>query len=130
MVCPKILLVEDSPTYAELATILLEANGWTVIRAPTADLGLRLAQEEAPDLVLLDMHLPGTDGFRVVRHLKEDPRTSDIPTIGMTADSVGNEEERAVARKAGFDAYVTKPVNESDFAALVAPYLVPRRAAP
>ena len=130
MVCPKVLLIEDSPTYAELATILLEASGCTVIRASTADLGLQLAREEAPDLVLMDIHLPGMDGFRAVRSLREDPRTSGIPAVGLTADRIGTDEERERAREAGFDAYVTKPINRSGFHAIVAPFLDPRDEAP
>lgn len=124
----RILLVEDSATYAELATMLLEAAGYTVVRAATAQEGLRLARDASPSLILMDMNLPGMDGLHAVQLLRADPRTSRIPTVGLTADRIWSEQERERARAAGFDAYVEKPSDASAFHAMVAPFLGPPEA--
>lgn len=124
----RILLIEDSPTYAELATMVLEASGYTVVRAATAQEGLRLARDASPGLILMDMNLPGMDGLHAVRLLREDPRTRRIPTVALTADRIWSEQEREQARAAGFDAYVEKPIDQSGFRAVVAPFLGPPEA--
>jgi CheY-like chemotaxis protein len=119
------LLIEDSPTYSELATILLTAIGWTVVSATTAEEGLRLAQAHPPDLVLMDTNLPGMDGFEAVRKLRADPRTSHIPAVGLTGDTPSDDRELARAREAGFDAYLTKPIDKASFQAVLAPFCPP-----
>jgi CheY-like chemotaxis protein len=120
---PKILLVEDSRTYAKLARMLLELCGCTVVEAATAPDGLRMARDTSPDLILMDMHLPGMDGLEGVEALKGDPRTKDIPAIALTADRIESETEREAARQAGFENYVQKPTSEAAFRELVAPFL-------
>ncbi|HEX9582399.1 MAG TPA: response regulator [Gemmatimonadales bacterium] len=119
----RILLVEDSPTYRELATLLLEAGGHTVIEAPTAEEGLRLAREAPPDMIVMDTNLPGMDGFGAVRELKRDARTRHIPVVGLTADRIWDEEQRERARAAGFDQYAEKPVDREAFRELLRPFL-------
>jgi CheY-like chemotaxis protein len=114
----KILVVEDNALNLELATELLSAHGYTVVGARTAEEGLRLARTERPDLILLDVRLPGMDGLAAVRALKRDPETQAILTVAMTAQAMAGDEEAALA--AGFDAYVTKPIDTRTFPGLVA----------
>jgi CheY-like chemotaxis protein len=88
------------------------------VGARTAEEGLRLARTERPDLILLDVRLPGMDGLAAVRALKRDPETQSILTVAMTAQAMAGDEAAALA--AGFDAYVTKPIDTRTFPALVA----------
>lgn len=113
-----VLQVEDDAVYRELTMILLEAAGCTVIQAGTAEEGIRLARERAIDLILMDVNLPGMDGFSAARLLRDDPRTKHVPVVALTADHVRDEEQQR-ARAAGFDAYVTKPIEGPAFEALV-----------
>ena len=119
----RILLIEDSPTYAKLASILLKGCGHAVLREGTASDGMRVAREQKPDLILLDMQLPDSTGVEVVKLLRRDPATAGIPTIGMTADRISSEHERESVRIEGFDAYVEKPLTEVAFRALLEPFL-------
>jgi two-component system, cell cycle response regulator DivK len=114
----KILVVEDNALNLELATELLGAHGHTMVGARTAEEGLRLARTERPDLILLDVRLPGMDGLAAVRVLKRDPETRTILTVAMTAQAMAGDEAAALA--AGFDAYVTKPIDTRTFPGLVA----------
>jgi CheY-like chemotaxis protein len=120
----RILIVEDNALNLELATEVLGAHGYTVLQARTAEEGLRLARSDRPDLILLDVRLPGMDGLAAVRSLKEDVRTSAIPTVAMTAQAMTGDE--AEARLAGFDAYVTKPIDTRTLPRLVTRLLAPR----
>jgi len=113
----RILIVEDNALNLELATEVLGAHGFIVLQARTAEEGLRLARSDRPDLILLDVRLPGMDGLRAVRSLKEDVRTSAIPTVAMTAQAMTGDE--AQARLAGFDGYVTKPIDTRTLPRLV-----------
>ncbi|MDP3911068.1 MAG: response regulator, partial [Gemmatimonadales bacterium] len=76
-----------------------------------------------PDLILMDMNLPGMDGLAAVRALKQDVATRHIPTVGLTADRIWSDGERAQAREAGFDAYVEKPTDRATFRVLVGSFL-------
>lgn len=120
----RILIVEDNALNLGLATEVLGAHGYIVLQARTAEEGLRLARSDRPDLILLDVRLPGMDGLAAVRDLKEDARTSAIPTVAMTAQAMTGDE--AEARLAGFDAYVTKPIDTRTLPRLVTRLLAPR----
>jgi CheY-like chemotaxis protein len=119
----RILIVEDNALNLELASEVLRAHGHAVLQARTAEEGLRLARSERPDLILLDVRLPGMDGLAAVRALKEDARTSTIPTVAMTAQAMTGDE--AQARLAGFDGYVTKPIDTRALPLLIARTLAP-----
>ena len=121
----RILIVEDNALNLELATEVLGAHGYTVLQARTAEEGLRLARSDRPDLILLDVRLPGMNGLAAVRALKEDARTSGIPTVAMTAQAMTGDE--AEARLAGFDGYVTKPFDTRTLPRLVTRLLAPRQ---
>ena len=113
----KILIIEDNILNLELATDLLEANGFVVASAPTAEEGLRLAREMLPDLVLMDFGLPGMDGLSATKNLKTDPATRHLTIVGLTAHAMMGDEELAL--NAGCDGYLTKPINTRTFVATV-----------
>ena len=124
----KILVIEDNALNLELATELLKSVGHTVVQARTAEEGLRLARSEHPDLILLDVRLPGMDGLAAVRVLKRDGATRRIPTVAMTAQAMKGDEEAALA--AGFDAYVTKPIDTRALPQVVTRLLTSRESPP
>lgn len=110
---PRVLVVEDNPVNMELVAALLENEGCGVIAAETADVSLRLAATEQPDLILMDIQLPGMSGHDATRRLKADTVTAGIPVVALTAHAMLGEEARA--REAGFDAFLTKPIDTQAF---------------
>ena len=92
----KILIIEDNLLNLELTTDLLEANGFVVHSAQTAEEGLRLARELLPDLVLMDFSLPGMDGLSATQNLKADPLTRRLIVVGLTANAMKGDEELAL----------------------------------
>jgi CheY-like chemotaxis protein len=110
---PCVLVVEDNPVNMELVAALLENEDCRVISAETADVSLRLAAAERPDLILMDIQLPGMSGHDATRRLKADPATARIPVVALTAHAMLGEEARA--REAGFDAFLTKPIDTHAF---------------
>lgn len=113
MSAPKILLVEDNPLNKELASDLLEASGFEVICTQTAEDGLRLAKELMPDLILMDISLPGMDGLCATKTLKADPATRHLTVVGLTAHAM--KGDKGTALDAGCDGYLTKPINTRTF---------------
>lgn len=109
----RVLVVEDNPANMTLATFLLENAGHTVLKATDAEAGLALASAEQPDLVLMDIQLPGMDGLKATGLLKADSATRDIPVIALTALAMKGDEERI--RAAGCDGYIAKPLSYKDF---------------
>jgi len=112
-----ILIIEDNSLNLELTTDLLEASGFSVSSARTAEEGLRLAREVQPDLVLMDINLPCMDGLCATRALKADPATRDLIVVGLTAHAMTGDE--AVALQAGCSGYLTKPINTRTFVATI-----------
>ena len=112
-----ILIIEDNQLNLELATDLLEANGFVVAAAQTAEEGLRRARELLPDLVLMDFSLPGMDGLTATKNLKTDSATRHLAVVGLTANAMKGDEELALA--AGCDGYLTKPIDTRTFIAAV-----------
>ena len=104
-----ILMVEDNPLNAKLARDVLVATGYQMLESTTAEEGLALARERRPDLILMDIRLPGMDGATAVRELKGDPATRHIPVVAMTASVMPAEREDFLA--AGFDGYQAKPIS-------------------
>jgi CheY-like chemotaxis protein len=117
----RILVVEDNPLNLELVTDLLEASGFEVTPARTAEEGIRLAAEAPPDLVLMDLSLPGMDGLAATRILKGDARTAGLTILALTAHAMKGDE--AVALAAGCDGYLTKPIDTRTFARSIAQFL-------
>ena len=117
----RILVVEDNPANMTLATFLLQSVGHTVLSTTDAEAGLTLAREEQPNLILMDIQLPGLDGLKATALLKTDPATRDIPVIALTALAMAGDEERI--RAAGCDGYVAKPFGYREFLATIAAQL-------
>jgi two-component system cell cycle response regulator DivK len=116
-----ILIVEDNPANMLLGVFLLQSAGHTVLSAVDAEAGLTLARAEHPDLILMDIQLPGMDGLEATALLKGDDATRAIPVIALTALAMRGDEERI--RAAGCDAYVAKPIRYQEFLATVAAQL-------
>jgi len=109
----RVLVVEDNAVNLELVAALLEEEGYQVLSTTAAEAGLALALREQPDLILMDVQLPGMTGYEVTRRLKADPATAAIPVIALTAHAMRGEEGRA--KEAGCDAYLTKPLDTQSF---------------
>jgi two-component system cell cycle response regulator DivK len=112
-----ILIVDDNPTNMKLSTFLLESADYTVLAATNAETGLTMAREGHPDLILMDIQLPGMDGLEATALLKADEATRDIPVIALTALAMKGDEERILA--AGCDGYIAKPLDYKDFLASI-----------
>ena len=104
----KILLVEDNAMNRDMLSRRLQRRGHEVICANDGAEGLEAARREGPGLILMDMSLPGIDGWEASRRLKADPATSGIPIVALTAHAMSNDRERAL--EAGCDDYDTKPI--------------------
>lgn len=117
----RILIIEDNPVNMELAQDLLEVHGFEVLAASTAEDGLRIARDEVPDIVLMDISLPGMDGLEATRQLKQDPITLEIPVVCLTAHAMEGDKEKAISN--GAVGYIIKPFNTREFADQIASYL-------
>ena len=114
----KVLIVEDNPSNMTLAVFLLESAGHSVLTATDAETGLTLASNEQPDLILMDIQLPGMDGLEATILLKGDAATRAIPVIALTAQAMKGDEERILA--AGCDGYIAKPMRYQEVLAAIA----------
>ena len=108
-----ILLVEDNERNLKLLRDVLDYAGYDVRVARTAEDGISLAASEPPDLVLMDLQLPGIDGMEALRRLRENVRTADIPVVAVTAQAMKDDRERAL--DAGFNGYIEKPISVRTF---------------
>ncbi len=124
----KILLIEDNPQNRYLATFLLEQHGHEIIQAETGPQGLELAAKLVPDLILLDIQLPGMDGHAVARALKSDPHLKSIPIVAVTSYAMVGDREKCLA--AGAEGYIEKPINPLTFVAEIEHFLPPSRQEP
>src|SRR6185503_1366429 len=118
---PTVLIVEDNPTNMKLSTFVLESADYTVITATDAEIGLTLARESHPDLILMDIQLPGMDGLEATALLKRDDATRAIPVVALTALAMKGDEERI--RAAGCDGYIAKPLAYKDFLTVISSHL-------
>lgn len=112
-----VLIVEDNPTNMTLAVFLLQSAGHKVLKAVDAEAGLTLAREEHPNLILMDIQLPGMDGLQATALLKGSETTRNIPVIALTALAMKGDEERI--RAAGCDGYIAKPMRYQEFLATI-----------
>jgi CheY-like chemotaxis protein len=113
-----VLIVDDNAANLKLARVLLKSDGYAVHTATTAEAALDVMHDVRPDVILMDLQMPGMDGFELTRVLKLDPATRAIPIIAMTAYAMKGDEEKAI--RAGCDEYVTKPIDTRALLALVA----------
>jgi two-component system cell cycle response regulator DivK len=119
----RVLVIEDNAANLTFAVFLLESASHEVLTAKDAEVGLALAREQQPDLILMDIQLPGMDGLEATAELKRDEATRAIPVIALTALAMKGDEERI--RAAGCDGYIAKPMNYKAFLAAVSAQLAP-----
>ena len=108
-----ILIIEDNEKNRKLCRDVLQVKGYRTIESETAEEGLKLAREQVPGLILMDIQLPGMDGITAMKQLKADPLTKSIPIVAITASAMTNNRTSMLAE--GFDGYQTKPISLKDF---------------
>lgn len=116
-----VLIVDDSPTEVHVMRGWLEKGGHTVLAASDGDEGIRMAHEQRPDLIFMDVVMPGLNGFQATRTLAREPATANIPVIIVTTKN--QETDRIWALRQGAVDYLVKPVSESDLVAKVNQWL-------
>jgi two-component system cell cycle response regulator DivK len=116
-----VLIVDDNVVNLSLSTFLVKSAGYAVIAAADAEQGIKMAREQVPDLILMDIQLPGMDGLEAIGVLKEDPTTRGIPIIALTALAMKGDEARI--RASGCDGYIAKPMRYQQFLAAIATVL-------
>ena len=120
----RVLVVEDNDMNMQLVEYLLEEGGYEIVKATSGEEALSItrdASSKAPDLILMDIHLPGVDGLSVVRELKSDPRTSAIPVLALTAHAMRGDKDRFLL--AGCDGYISKPIDVKTFLSSIEQYV-------
>ena len=118
---PTVLVVEDDPLNLKLVRALLELEGYSVIGASTGERGIELARDHMPDLILMDIQLPGMDGLEVTRRIKRDEGLRHIPVLALSSYAMKQDIEAASA--AGCAEYLTKPIENSAFVKTVSRYV-------
>jgi two-component system cell cycle response regulator DivK len=113
-----VLVVEDNPVNMRLVRLLLRTHGYAVQEAAAGQEALALLRVHRPDAILLDMQLPGMDGFTLAAMLKSDAQTRAIPLIAVTAFAMKGDAERIMA--AGCDAYLSKPIDDAELLEVIA----------
>ena len=116
-----ILIVEDNDKNLKLTRDLLRFHGFETIEATNAEDGIKLARERRPQLVLMDIQLPGMDGVSALHELRRDAATAAIPVVALTASVMKEDRERF--DKAGFDGFITKPISVKEFPDQVRGYM-------
>jgi len=116
-----ILVIEDNQLNLKLVRDVLQHAGFTVVSAPTGEEGVDLATEQPPDLVLMDLQLPGITGTEALRRLRSNPSSSGVPVVAVTAFAMRTDRERA--KQAGFDGFVEKPISTRALPAQVQRFL-------
>ena len=116
-----ILLVEDNEVNRRLAGFLLRSHGYDVREAASASAAFEMLETDRPDLIVMDIQLPGMDGLEITKKLKEQPATADIPVIAVTSYAMKGDREKALA--AGCAGYVTKPIDKDTFIKEVAAHV-------
>lgn len=119
----QILLIEDNEQNRYLVTFLLQARGWEIVHAGDGPTGIALAGQSAPALILLDIQLPGMDGYAVARALRANERLGNTPMVAVTSYAMPGDRERCIA--AGCNGYLEKPIDPLTFAAAVEAFVLP-----
>ena len=121
----KILVVEDNDMNMQLVEFLLEEGGYAIVKATSGEEALAITRnggsDPPPDLILMDIHLPGMDGLSVVRAMKGDARTARIPILALTAHAMRGDRDRFL--EAGCDGYISKPIDVKTFLTSIERYL-------
>jgi two-component system cell cycle response regulator DivK len=122
----RIVLVEDNEKNMKLARDILTFKGHTVYEATTGEAAVETATRELPDLVLMDIQLPGIDGIEALRRIRIDGQAARIPVVALTASVMADDRERF--DKAGFDGFIAKPIDVKSFATQVAALIAKGRS--
>jgi len=122
-----VLVVEDNPDNMRLTQFLLEDDGFEVLSAEDAEQALDVLKTRRPEVILMDIQLPGMDGLTLTRQLRADPAWSETVIVALTAYAMKGDEKNALA--AGCDGYITKPVSTRTFASAVRGHMQARRIA-
>jgi two-component system cell cycle response regulator DivK len=117
----RILVVEDQEDNRRIIRDLLTASGYALIEAVTGEEGVAAAEREKPDLILMDIQLPGLDGYEATRRIKAIPALKQVPVIAVTSYALSGDDQKAFA--AGCDGYVTKPFSPRQLLAKIREYL-------
>ena len=125
MTTHSILIVDDNPTNLKLVRVILEGEAHTVVTAENAEEALETLETFQPDLILMDIQLPGMDGLTLTRRLRNELRWQDTTIVALTAYAMKGDEEKATL--AGCDGYITKPIDPTLLPGVVAGYLARRR---
>ncbi len=120
----QILVVDDNPTNLKLASNVLEMAGYSTIKAADAEEAQKILQQTTPDLILMDIALPGMDGLTLTRKLKADERLQHVPVIALTAFAMKGDDQKAL--DAGCSGYITKPIDTRKLAQRVSDFLKAR----
>ena len=123
-----ILVIEDNKLNMKLVNGLIKIGKYRMLEAVDAESGIELIREQRPDLVLMDIQLPGMDGLSATKIIKEDPDLKDIPIVALTSFAMQGDEEKALA--AGCTGYITKPIDTRKFLETVSQYLKDDNLAP
>jgi CheY-like chemotaxis protein len=121
----RILIVDDNATNLKLVAYLMKANGYTVDTALDAESAIEAIRHHLPDVILMDIQLPGIDGLELTRRLKADPATRDIVIIAVTAYAMKGDQTKALA--AGCNDYITKPIDTRALPETIARHLARRQ---
>ena len=116
-----ILVIEDNELNMKLVRALLQLGKCSVLEAIDAETGIQLARQHHPDLILMDIQLPGMDGLKATQIIQENPTLRDIPVVALTSHAMQGDEERA--KEAGCVGYVTKPIQTREFLRNVGKYI-------
>lgn len=119
---PRILCVEDNPQNMRLVRKILKHAGYDVLEAPDGLTGIYVAENEHPDVILMDINLPDIDGLEATSRIKADPQLRDILIIALTANAMYGDKERCLA--AGCDDYMSKPVSKRELIATLENHLM------
>lgn len=116
-----VMVVEDNEKNRKLIRVVLKAKGYNVIEATTGEEALSLLKEQRPDIILMDIQLPGIDGLTLIRQIKADVDKKDIPIIAVTAHAMKGDEQKIL--ETGCDAYMSKPIDTRELPLTIEKYL-------
>jgi two-component system, cell cycle response regulator DivK len=117
----RVLVVEDNPLNLKLVRDVLLSAGFEVVEARSGEEGVAQARARTPDVILMDLQLPGIDGTQAMRMIKADPAATDVPIVALTAFAMADDRERAL--RSGFDGYLSKPISVRDLPRQISEFL-------
>ena len=120
-----VLVIEDNALNMKLVTTLLKVGKYDIIEALDAEKGIQLARESKPDLILMDIQLPGMDGLNATRIIKEEPSLKNVKILALTSHAMDGDDKKA--REAGCDGYITKPIDTKNFLKTIDKFLNGKR---